>query len=119
MYAYSHNCEEFYGYFRSRKEALSEGAEYAEKTQRHIYTGRIIEPNLNLSADWIIDYLTEKAYEQSGGASQNYGFLDSLTFEQKEELETELNKVIGKWLENYHKINFFAVDRVSMHKFRD
>ncbi len=118
-YAYSHNAEEFYGYYRSREEAIREGSEYADENQKHIYTGEIIEPKLCLDADWNLERVSELAFELSGGASRDYGFLDSVTNDELKELENGLNKIFNEWLNKYHKVNFFTVGSVSIHKFRE
>lgn len=117
-YAYSHNAEEFYAYHESRDEAIREGSEYAEEDQYYIYTGRIVNPNLSIDVDWILERLGDLAYDLTGGASSDYGFLDGVTAEEEKELEIKLNKVLKEWLDKYHMVNFYTVDKISRHEIK-
>lgn len=117
-YAYSHNAEEFYGYYESREDAIDEGAEYTEDDQDYIYTGRIVKPDLSLDVDWNLERLSELAYDLSGGASRDYGFLDGVTDDETKELETRLNNVLREWLDKHHIVNFYTVDKVAKHKIK-
>lgn len=51
-----------------------------------------------VNSDMIIEYLQENAYDEIGEVSE--GWLDSITREQREDLESKVLKVVLEWLKD-------------------
>lgn len=102
--------------YKTREEAISAGRKEIEKVSAKyinsevfgkrteargliFYVGKVSRPKPCLFADNIIDDLISSAESMYGDMADN--FLEYVSKKHKEELEREVNKVIGEWID-YH-----------------
>nr|DAM12786.1 MAG TPA: hypothetical protein [Caudoviricetes sp.] len=85
--------------YRTREEAIAAGRKEIEKISANFYVGKVGRPKPGLFADNIIDDLISDAESMYGDMADN--FLEYVSQKHKEELEREVNKVIGEWID-YH-----------------
>lgn len=102
--------------YRTREEAISAGRKEIEKISAKymdsevfgeriesgvscFYVGKVGRPKPGLFADDIIEDLISDAESMYGDMADN--FLEYVSQKHKEELEREVNKVIGEWID-YH-----------------
>lgn len=110
-WCYSYNGEEFTGDYDNREDAIDEAMSCAEEDILFIYVGVIKEIKLNADVDMLIDRLAEFAYERGGDYAEYY--LNDVTKEEFKELEDGVNDVLLKWINKYHKPNFWEVVNVE------
>lgn len=102
--------------YSTKEEAISAGKEeirkisakyinsevFGKRTEERgliFYVGKVSRPKPCLFADNIIDDLISDAESMYGDMADN--FLEYVSQKHKEELEREVNKVIGEWID-YH-----------------
>lgn len=102
--------------YSTKEEAISAGKEeirkisakyinsevFGKRTEARgviFYVGKVSRPKPCLFADNIIDDLISSAESMYGDMADN--FLEYVSKKHKEELEREVNKVIGEWID-YH-----------------
>lgn len=85
--------------YKTREEAIAAGRKEIEKNSANFYVGKVGRPKPGLFADNIIDDLISDAESMYGDMADN--FLEYVSQKHKEELEREVNKVIGEWID-YH-----------------
>ncbi|MBA4187564.1 MAG: hypothetical protein C0467_06050 [Planctomycetaceae bacterium] len=95
QFAWSSDEETFHGSFDSVEEALDEGrSSYPDRT---IYVGEAAEVYVHgPDADDVTERLVSSVYDQVGEYAES--FLDDVTKEAREELDTALTAVVSAWL---------------------
>ncbi len=110
-WCYSYNGEEFTGDYDNREDAIDEAMSYVDEETLFIYVGKIKEIELSADVDMLIERLAEHAYERGGDYAEDY--LDNVTKEEFRELEDGINDVLLKWIDKYHKPNFWEVVNIE------
>lgn len=104
MNKYFWNFDEHYEVWHNScntiEECISEAKwekNYREMSEDFVYIGEIEQYKPKVDVEYLIENITEQAYEECGESCE--GWLDSLKKEDREKLEERLNKVFTDWLE--------------------
>lgn len=84
--------------YNTREEAIEAGrCDSVEYGLVKFYIGQVREHTPKINLDSVIDGLQDDAYDKLGEWGE--GFLVRVTNEEKQELDTALNKVLNDWLD--------------------
>ena len=104
--------------YSTKEEAISAGKEEIRKiSAKYInseifYVGKVSRPKPRLFAENIIDDLISGAESMYGDTADN--FLEYVSKKHKEELEREVNKVVGEWIDNHDFMTCgFLVEKIE------
>lgn len=115
--------------YSTKEEAISAGKEeirkisakfinsevFGKRTEARgliFYVGKVSRPKPCLFVDNIIDDLISDAESMYGDMADN--FLEYVSEKHKEELEREVNKVIGEWIDNHDFMTCgFLVEKIE------
>lgn len=107
-------------WFHSKEEAIKFGKEefssFSNGETGFFYVGQIESYVPSISADRILEDISEDAYSEVGEPAENY--LVGVKIEQVKLLEERLNQVLHEWLkETNNQPNFFKVINVEKVEF--
>ena len=104
--------------YSTKEEAISAGKEEIRKiSAKYInseifYVGKVSRPKPRLFAENIIYDLISGAESMYGDTADN--FLEYVSKKHKEELEREVNKVVGEWIDNHDFMTCgFLVEKIE------
>ncbi|EFR42917.1 hypothetical protein [Dialister micraerophilus] len=115
--------------YSTKEEAISAGKEeirkisakyinsevFGKRTEARVlifYVGKVSRPKPRLFAENIIDDLISGAESMYGDTADN--FLEYVSKKHKEELEREVNKVVGEWIDNHDFMTCgFLVEKIE------
>lgn len=101
--------------FDTKEEAIEAGKEAMKEEDigsNYFWIGQISEYNPSINASYIIDSLVEQAFDKCGEASDN--FLSGISKEEEYKLETMLNDVLNKWLEETNnQPTFYSIENME------
>lgn len=114
-WCYSFNGESFEGNFETRQEAIVEALtmhDEDERDEKSFFIGQTKSVNTSVDVCWLLDTLSEQAYEQAGEYAE--GYLDDVKSEHFAVLEERMNEVLSHWMEEYkYSPHFWTVTNIQ------
>lgn len=99
-------------YFNTREEAIDAGREEAIAREESQYqVGQIVDFVPRISAEYVLEQISEDAYEECGDNVGDYPFTNK---EDQQKLQEMLDEVLERWMDKTNNYpTFYKIEKVE------